>query len=50
MLIDEYGGVMSVFNKGNGNVLQAGVGDTGEGVIKTMDKLGYDTESLPYVE
>ena len=50
LAIDKYGGVMSIFNKGNGNAVQAGVSDTGEGVIKTMDKLGYNTASLPYVE
>ena len=38
---------MAIFNKGGENVLQAGVGDTGGGVLKTKDKLGYRTGSLP---
>ena len=43
----EYGGFMAIFNKGEQNVLQAGVGDTGSGIITTRDKHGYRTGRLP---
>ena len=43
----EYGGSMAIFNKGEQNVLQAGVGDTGSGIITTRDKHGYRTGRLP---
>ena len=45
--INEHGGAMAVWNKGGKNVLQADVGDMGEGIITTKDKLGYRTGSLP---
>jgi len=50
LAIDKHGGVMSIFNNGNGNAVESGVSDRGEGIIKTMDKLGYVTASSPYVK
>ena len=45
---NESGGSLAVFNKGIGDaVLQAGVGDTGGGILKTRDKNGYRTGRLP---
>ena len=44
---NEYGGLIAIFNKGDKNVIQASVGDTGGGVLKTKDKLGYRTGRLP---
>ena len=44
---NKYGGSMAIFNKGSQNVLQAGVGDTGAGIINTRDKHGYRTGRLP---
>ena len=47
LFTDEHGGSMAIFNKGDKNVLQAGVGDMGGGIIMTRDKLGYRTGRLP---
>jgi len=47
LINNKYGGSMAIFNKGGENVLQASVGDTGGGIIKTYDKLGYRTGRLP---
>ena len=44
---DKYGGYMAIFNKGSQNVIQAGVGNTGGGIVRTRDKLGYRTGHLP---
>jgi hypothetical protein len=41
------GGYMAIFNNGGKNVLQAGVGDMGGGIITTQDKHGYRTGRLP---
>ena len=43
----EYGGSMAIFNKGGENVLDAGVGVKGGGIIQTYDKHGYRTGQLP---
>ena len=46
--IDEIiGPRLIIVNKGKTNVLQAGVSDTGSGVIETRDKHGYKTGRLP---
>jgi len=42
-----HGGEIAIWNKAGENVVQAGVTDTGEGVIVTRDKHGYPTDSLP---
>ena len=44
---DEYGGSMAIRNKGDKNVLQAGVADDGGGMIETRYKLGYRTGQMP---